>query len=188
MAMTGASARPKRSEERARRESLEGVAFSCIAAVAFGFVILRPDVTLQAQLWLWLLFVVGSGLCLAPWPDRPGRYLLHALSCSVIFFAVLIFQGALDVIWRSLYLRILSWPPVPSNDMIRFVHAGLWYLFLLAATVPAITIATLARNKVVLLGKRLLSLDPRKFGRLEKAINTIIRILVVVGFGFLVGR
>jgi hypothetical protein len=65
---------------------------------------------------------------------------------------------------------------------------GLWYLFLLAATVPVVAIATLARNRVVLLGKRLLSLDPRKLGRLEKAINTIIRILVVVGFGFLVGR
>lgn len=186
--MTGGSARPNRNDERLRREGIEGLAFSCLVAVAFGFVILRPDVTLQAQLWLWLLFVVGAGLCLAPWPDRPARYLLHALPCSAIFFAVLIFQGALDTIWRALYVRILSWPPVPSNDMIRFVHAGLWYLFLLSATVPAVAIATLARNRVVGLGKRLLSLDPRKLGRLEKSINTVIRILAVAGFGFLLGR
>lgn len=90
--------------------------------------------------------------------------------------------------WRSLYLRVLSWPPVPSNEMITFVQAGFWYLFLFFATVPAIAIATLARSRIVRLGKWLLSLDPRKLGRLEKSVNTLIRIFVVVGFGFLVGR
>jgi len=186
--MTVASAKQDKKEQSLQREGIEGVTFSCIVAVAFGFVILRPDVTLQAQLWLWLLFVVGAGLCLAPWPDRPRQYLLHALPCSFIFFAVLIFQGGLDVIWSSLYLRVLSWPPVPSNEMIRFVQAGFWYLFLFLATVPAVAIATLARSRVVRLGKWLLSFDPRKLGRLEKSLNTLIRILVVVGFGFLIGR
>jgi hypothetical protein len=53
---------------------------------------------------------------------------------------------------------------------------------------PAVAIATIARSRVVRLEKWLLSLDPRKLGWLEKSLNTLIRILVVVGFGFLIGR
>lgn len=33
---------------------------------AEGVMATRP---MMAQLWLWLLFVVGAGLCLAPWPE-----------------------------------------------------------------------------------------------------------------------
>jgi hypothetical protein len=71
---------------------------------------------------------------------------------------------------------------------VPFAELSIGECFSRSSSVPAVAIATLARSRVVRLGKWLLSFDPRKLGRLEKSLNTLIRILVVVGFGFLIGR
>ncbi len=158
----------------------EGIATSCLLAAVFAFILIREDVTLEMQEWLWLTFVVLAGLSLhLPAPLTLRRLFLMAAPCSVVLFILLAFQGMLQVIWGALYLRLLSWPPVPSSAMVSYVNAGLWYLCLLAGTIPAVIIATFARNQVVVLLKAFWGIDPKRVQKLEKVLNSVIRIIVV---------
>ena len=181
--------RPATEGMREKRHGYEGIAATCLIAVAFSFLIIKDDVPLDAQEWLWFIFVIVSGLCLSITPPLSTRRLiLPTVPCCVVLFLGLIFQGVLGVIWNSVYIRILSMPPVPSNDTLLLIRAGFWYLFLFVATVPAVILAGLAKSMIMNWIKTAAGFDPKRLSRIEKLINTVIRIAGVLGFGFLVTR
>jgi len=66
------------------------------------------------------------------------------------------------------------------------LNYGLWYLFLLIATIPAVILAAFARNRIIVAVKGLVGANPRKVSRLEKTLNTALRIAMLVGLILLV--
>ena len=170
-------------------DAIEGVAFACLLAVAFVFLLQRDDVPIRAQQVIWFTFVVLTGASLNPSSEaRVGVVSLQALAPTAVLFIGMIFQNALQIAAGAAYLSIVSRPAVPTNDEVSFVNLGLWYLLLFIATWPAVILATYARRRIVSLLKAVWNVDAKRVERIEKVINSAVRIISLLSFGWIVSR
>jgi hypothetical protein len=178
-----------------KNDLIEGVAFACLLSVLCGLILVgRP---MKPAILYWLAYAIACGVSISlPARARPltaegfKNVLVVSLPPSVVLFVILIFQVLAPLLW---HIGILSVPSFTVAESAAWQRSSAWvffwfYLAIGLATVAAIAIAVFARVRVVSLISQLFALDPERFSRVEKIVNSLIRIGAAIGGIFIVTK
>jgi hypothetical protein len=172
-------------------EKWEGVAFSCLAAALAGFLMTQPDVPPTGQWYVWGAFVVVCGLSIAPPVSLRARELLAVgLPPALCLLLILVVRGALSIIIGSTTAQVASLKLTPDQaiQLQNLRRLAAVYTIIFVGTVPAVIVSAFARGIIWRILKSIWGADPEKVSRLEKVINSILRIGALLGGGFVVGQ
>lgn len=174
-----------------RIERWEGIAFSCLAAVLAGFLMTEPEVPPTGQWYVWGAFVIVCGLSIAAPASLRARDLLAVgLPPALCLLLTLIVRGALSIIigGATAHVASLELTPDQAIQVQNLRRLGAVYGIIFVGTIPATIVAAFARGIIWRMIKSIWGADPEKVSRLEKVINSILRILALLGGGILVGQ
>jgi len=172
-------------------EKWEGVAFSCLAALVTGFLMTEHAMPTTVQWYIWGIFIVVCGLSIAPPTTLTVRDLLTVgLPPALCLLVMLLIRGALSVILNSAFAQVASMDLTPAQliEVQNLQRVAGVYAIILIGTVPAIILAAIARGIIWRVIKSIWDADPKRVSRLEKVINTVLRIAALLGGGVLIGR
>jgi hypothetical protein len=162
----------------------EGVAVSCFLGIFGALAVTRRGVTPDSGIILWTIFVLLCGIALSlPQPLTIRRMILISLPAAASFLLTLLFKGGIQVMFGAAKIVVASIGEVSLSETFRnrqIVRFAVFYLLLFLVTVPAIILAVLARNRVIVGIKLLWKAGPQGVSRAEKIINSVARIVALV--------
>ncbi len=174
------------SNERST-ETYQGIAASSLVAVCEGLW-LTKGIAVQPGILAWLTFVIVCGVLIwLPSPPRPKDALACAIAPSLCLLGTLLAVYFIPLWLEGVAGAVIS-TTSPRETPVVPERAITFTLFVALATIPAIAIAIAARNIVISVGKTLYGIDPNRLGRVEKTINTLVRITTSLAAVFVVLR
>lgn len=168
-------------------EVYEGIAASCLVAVCAALLLTR-GIGVQPGILAWLAFVLVCGVVI--WLPKPLR--LRDVLASAVAPSLALLAGLLAVYLIPLWLfrtlgSVISTLPAPARP-VGEERALTFTLFASVASIPAIAVAVYARNRIVETVKGLFGVDPKRLGRVEKAVNSLVRVGSTIAALFVVIR
>jgi hypothetical protein len=165
-------------KRRRGRDTIEGIAASCLVAICAGMLLTR-GIGVQPGILSWGLFAIICGLLIAPpeplkLQDAATYAIIPALALLGTLLAIYFIPYWLSDAFGAVMSSTSTKAPIAPGRALSFT------LFGSIASIPAITVAIIARSRIVVLLKWLYNADVKRIGAIEKLVNTIIRIGISV--------
>jgi hypothetical protein len=168
-------------------EVYEGIATSCIVAVCAGLLLTR-GLGVQPSILAWTAFIIVCGVTIwLPPPLRLRDVLACATAPSLALLGTLLAVYLIPAWLFGIFGAVASTTTAVSPE-ISSLRALLFTLFVSLVSIPAIAVAIYARNHILGVSKALYGADPAALGRLEKVVNSALRIGAALAAVFVVLR
>lgn len=188
---------PAPDQPRPKNDLIEGVAFACLLSVLCGVVLVKRP--MDAAILCWLIYAIACGVSISLPPrarqltsEGIKNVIVVSLPPAVLLFLIILFEFLAPSLFGIGVISVISPDPNDPQSTARAAADGwkIFWLYLLIGglSAVAIAIAVFARARVVSLVTQLFALDPDRFSRVEKVINTAIRIGAAIGGIFLAAR
>jgi hypothetical protein len=142
----------------------------------------------QPSILAWLAFVVVCGLTIwLPPPLKPGHVIACAIAPSLALLGTLLAVYLIPAWLAGVFGPVIS-TLAASGAAVSPLRVLSFTLFTSLITIPAVAVAIYARNRVLEVGKAVYGVDPRRLGRVEKIVNSVLRLGTTLAALFVVLR
>jgi hypothetical protein len=165
---------------------LEGVAASSFLAVLASLMLTR-GVGVQGGILIWLVFVAACGLSIwLPTPINIRNLFIVAVMPSLVLLGSALAIYGIPQFLDQAYCGVIS--ALPGQCHIPTGNVMLITLFVFMASIPGIIAGVYARNQLVSFIKWSTTVKPSTLTRIEKLLNSLIRIGAIVMGIFVLAR